>query len=142
MSEQLVVFSINEEEYALPVNRVREITKLNSITPLPDCPSYIKGILNLRGKAIPVFDIHRRLGLRRSHCPLALIAEVDGTMLGLAVNSVKEVSVLDNLQPPPPMVTTPFISGIINIPGRIIMLLKLESLIGDEEQIMLGKIAG
>ncbi len=142
MSEQLVVFGLNNEEYALLVSAVREITKLEDITHVPDTPSYIKGIINLRGKAIPVIDIHRRLGLPRSRCSLALIAEIGGITLGLAVNEVKEVSTLGEVQPAPPIVSTPLIEGIINIPNRLIMVLKLESLIGVEEQLLLDKVAG
>ncbi len=141
MSEQLVVFYLDKEEYALPVNAVREITKLSEITPVPDSPPYLKGIINLRGKAIPVIDIHQRLGLRRSYCTFALISEVNGTEFGFAVNSVKEVSILGNVQPPPPIVTTPFITGLINLPGRLVMLLNIQSIIGNEEQFLLKDLA-
>ncbi len=142
MSEQLVVFGLNNEEYALLVGAVREITKLEDITHVPDMPPYIKGIINLRGKAIPVIDIHQRLGLRRSRCTLALIAEIEGITLGLAVNEVKEVNTLGEVQPAPPLVSTPLIEGIINIPNRLIMVLRLESIIGLDEQQVLEKIAG
>jgi purine-binding chemotaxis protein CheW len=141
MAQQFVVFQLNNEEYALPVHAVREITKLTDITPVPHSPAYVKGIINLRGIAMPVIDIHRRLEIPRSHCTLGLIAEVNGNPLCLAVNEVKEVSVLGDIQPPPQIVTSNFIVGIVNLPDRLVMMLRLDSIVSDEECQALAVLA-
>lgn len=141
MPEQLVVFTLHEEEFALPVTLVREITRIDEVINVPDSPPYIKGIINLRGKAIPVVDIHNRLGLSSSHCRVALISEVNGITIGLTVDGVKEVSTLGEVQAPPTMMCSQFVTGIINIPPRMVMVLDLDSLIGSDDQVVLTRIA-
>lgn len=140
MAEQLVVFNLNEEEYALPVHLVKEITKIEKVTPVPEAPAYVKGIINLRGRSIPLLDMHQRLSLGNSNVQTALIAEVGGTTVGLAVDNVKEVSVLGEAVPTPSIVNTPLINGIINIPGRIVILLELANLVADSERLKLESL--
>lgn len=126
MSQQLVVFDLDGGEYALPVTVVREIAKLGSLIPIPDSLPFLKGMIYQRGEAIPVVDLHARLGLEQSHCPFALIVEGGGArLLALAVNSVKGVSVLGEIQAAPNMVSTPCVSGLIKLPDRVIIVLDL-----------------
>lgn len=147
MGVQTVIFSLGKEEYGMPIEVVREITRLAEVRPIPEAPAYVQGLINLRGKALPVIDLHTRFGVpapareeldkpgeRTSEGnSLALIAEVAGALVGFAVDKVLEVSILDNILPPPPLVTAPFIAGIVNLPNRIIMQLAPEKILDPDE---------
>lgn len=148
MSSQVVIFALGQEEYGMPIEVVREITRLQEVRPIPQAPAYVRGLINLRGQAIPLIDLHVRFGIgsvpsglagsgkeegKQEENSFALITEVQGSLVGFAVDQVREVRVLDNVVPPPPLVTAPFIGGIVNLPDRIIMQLHPERILGNDE---------
>ena len=127
----------------MPIEVVREITRLGEVRPIPKAPSYVKGLINLRGVAIPLIDLHIRFGIARTEpsdesgernaFAFAIITEVQGNLVGFAVDQVREVRVLDNVVPPPPLVTAPFIGGVVNLPDRIIIQLVPERILEERE---------
>lgn len=144
MGKQVVIFALGQEEYAMPIEIVREITRLDNVRPIPQAPAYVMGLINIRGTAIPLIDLHSRFGIAKNEVDalakgnssadnLALITEVNGEAVAFSVDQVREVSVLDQIAPPPPLVTAPFIGGIVNLPGRIIMCLIPEMILGKDE---------
>jgi purine-binding chemotaxis protein CheW len=144
LASQVVIFSLGQEEYGMPIGVVREITRLGDIRPIPQSPNYVKGLINIRGTAIPLIDLHIRFGVESSgkvsgmedsltENLFALITEVDNNLIGFAVDQVKEVRVLENIAPPPPLVTSAFIDGIVNLPDRIIMLVNPERILESDE---------
>lgn len=148
MAVQVVIFTLGEEEYAVPIDVVREITRLGEVRAIPQAPSYIRGLINLRGKAIPLIDLHVRFGingvqqkenareLENIDLPenaFALIAEIHGSEVGFAVDQVREVRILENIVPPPPLVTASFIGGVVNLPDRIIIQLVPEQILESAE---------
>lgn len=143
MGNQVVIFGLGQEEYGMPIEIVREITRLGDIRPIPKAPDYVKGLINLRGSAIPLIDLHVRFGVERSRTAgyesessnedFALITEVNGDLVGFAVDQVKEVRILEDVAPPPTLVTAPFIGGIVNLPDRIIMVLVPDKILDKEE---------
>lgn len=145
MGSQVVVFALGQEEYGIPIEVVREITRLGDVRPIPQAPDYVKGLINIRGVAIPMIDLHVRFGINSGGLvsgkegealienEFALITEVDGNLVGFAVDQVKEVRILETIAPPPPLVTAPFIGGIVNLPDRIIMHLIPERILEKEE---------
>lgn len=138
MAVQVVVFTLGEEEYAMPIEVVREITRLGEVRTIPQAPAYVRGLINLRDKAIPLIDLHVRFGIDSSASPenqniFALITEVHGNHVGFAVDQVREVRILENIVPPPPLVTAPFIGGIVNLPDRIIIQLIPEQILEGSE---------
>ncbi|MEL1134265.1 chemotaxis protein CheW [Desulfitobacterium sp. THU1] len=142
MANQVVIFELGQEEYGMPIEIVREITRLENIRPIPKAPEYVKGLINLRGSAIPLIDLHVRFGVAHKKAAVnnaesvddfALITEVDGFPVGFAVDQVKEVRILEEMAPPPPLVTAPFIGGIVNLPDRIIMILIPDRILEQEE---------
>jgi len=135
---QVVVFTLGQEEYAMPIEVVREITRLSEVRSIPQAPAYVRGLINLRGKAIPLVDLHVRFGIDSSASLeeqniFALITEVHGNQVGFAVDQVREVRILENIVPPPPLVTAPFIGGIVNLPDRIIIQLIPEQILESSE---------
>jgi purine-binding chemotaxis protein CheW len=151
MAVQVVVFSLGQEEYAMPIEVVLEITRLDEVVKIPQAPSYVCGLINLRGIAVPLIDLHVRFGIDRTEDSMgdstmpqdafALITEVQGTYIGFAVDQVREVRILESIDPPPLLVTSPFIAGIVNLRDRIIIQLIPEQILGSNEVQGLSKIA-
>lgn len=139
MAGQVVIFTLEEEEYALPIEIIQEIIRADGITPIPEAPDYVLGSMDVRGQAIPVIDLRSRFGLPPAKVGMpetenfALIANIQGNTVGLMVDQVREVRMLKEVLPPPVLVTVPFIGGVANFDGRIVMQLVSESLLSDEE---------
>lgn len=137
----------------MPIEVVREITRLDNVRPIPQAPAYVMGLINIRGSAIPLIDLHSRFGIAKEKVlvsaegevgvdhKLALITEVDGDTVAFSVDQVREVSVLDQIAAPPQLVTAPFIGGIVNLPDRIIMCLIPERILEKEELQGLHQLA-
>jgi len=95
---QVVVFSIDNEEYAVPISDVREIVKTAEITPVPNSPDFVKGIVNLRGEIVVVVDLEIRFHLTRQQKEGEIrqqhivVVEHDGSVFGLLVDEVSEVA--------------------------------------------------
>ena len=145
MAVQVVVFTLGQEEYAMPIEVVREITRLEEVRTIPKAPSYVKGLINIRGMAIPLVDLHVRFGIDPTKLTtessdqqeikntFALITEVHGNYVGFAVDQVREVRILETIDAPPPLVTAPFIGGVVNLSDRIIILLIPEQILESNE---------
>ncbi|MDR3600684.1 MAG: chemotaxis protein CheW [Desulfosporosinus sp.] len=147
MAVQVVIFTLGQEEYAMPIEVVREITRLGEVRAVPQAPAYVRGLINLRGLAIPLIDLHVRFGINgdngekviTSDDPtltknvFALITEVHGSFVGFAVDQVREVRILENIVPPPALITAAFIGGIVNLPDRIIIQLIPEQILESNE---------
>lgn len=152
MAVQVVVFALGQEEYAMPIEVVREITRLGEVRGIPQAPSYVRGLINLRDKAIPIIDLHVRFGISDTNVTadspvspvelntFALITEVHGDYVGFAVDQVREVRILENIVPPPPLVTAHFIGGIVNLPDRIIIQLIPEQILQSNEVQRLSQL--
>jgi purine-binding chemotaxis protein CheW len=144
MGVQVVIFTLGQEEYAMPIEMVREIIRLGEVRAIPQAPAYVRGLINLRDKSIPIIDLHVRFGINGEKSTtsedttltkntFALIAEIHGNQLGFAVDQVREVLILENIVAPPPLVAAPFIGGIVNLPDRIIIQLLPERILDSNE---------
>ncbi|MGC4113126.1 MAG: chemotaxis protein CheW [Myxococcales bacterium] len=129
-----------EETYALELGRVREIAKVPPITEVPRAPSFVMGVMNLRGEVMPVFDLHKRLGLVR-HAPCnrgsrIIVVETGKGPAGLLVEAVEQVVRLrpSTIEAPPPGlgagVESDYIVGIGRQKDRMFVLLNLQSVLG------------
>ncbi|NLL51530.1 MAG: purine-binding chemotaxis protein CheW [Peptococcaceae bacterium] len=134
MDLQTVIFTLGNEEYGLPVQSVQEITLLENIHPIPQAPTYIQGLINIRGQALPIVDLHRKFDLQNiASNSLVIIVEINDNLIGLAVDEVKEIRTFEKIEPRPYLVTVPFINGIINLEDRMIIMLNPQSLLEDQE---------
>ncbi|PIP27410.1 MAG: hypothetical protein COX30_02000 [Candidatus Moranbacteria bacterium CG23_combo_of_CG06-09_8_20_14_all_39_10] len=92
---QLVVFRLDEEEYAMPVEDVQVVINMTEITPVPNSPSFVAGLINLRGKVIPVIDLEKRFGLQRNNSNIELkhivVIDIPNSSFGVIVDEVIEV---------------------------------------------------
>lgn len=134
---ELLTFQLAEQEYSLDIMSVREIRGWTKTTPLPHAPSYMKGVINLRGTVLPVMDLSERLGLKpQEHTDRNVIIVVnhDDVMTGLLVDAVSDIVALtaDDLQPPPEMqasTSVNVVSAITLIDERMIRVLDLSSIV-------------
>ncbi len=154
-SFQAVTFALmdnqKKEEYAIPIEQVREIRAVESITKIPKAKSYVKGIMNLRGLIIPVIDVKEKLGLgsdgkSNSTKQRILVAEVSGTLTGLLVDEVDQVMRLQtkDIEAAPQSVLEShnYIKGIAKINNKLIVLLDVIKLLEDTSSVINEVIGG
>ena len=97
VTAQLVVFRLDEQEYALPVERVSEVLRMVAIAPVPDAPAWVPGVINLRGRVVTVVDLRTRLGLPAAAYDLTtpiIVAETGAGHVGLVADAVTELLTL------------------------------------------------
>lgn len=128
-SEQFVVFSLNNEEYAVPVLSVAEVVPKLEITPFPDAPDYIIGLTNLRGKILPVLDLEKKFQLASTsgaHKHIMVAESEQEIQFGILVDQVEEVIKIPTtyIQPSPEMLKSKI--GAEYLPGVIILESKRE----------------
>lgn len=136
--QQLVVFKLAEEEYAVSILQVQEIKRMTEITRVPHTPEYLKGVLNLRGSVLPVIDLKKRLGLPQKEYTedtRIIIVKTNDIAVGLIVDAVSEVTAVrgDQIEPPQAVsgnIGENYISGVGKLENRLLILLKLDELIG------------
>ncbi len=137
---QLVSFHVGEEEFGLDILRVQEIIRIQPLTRVPNLPEYIDGVINLRGKVIPVIGLRKRLGLEKQSADKRtriVVVDVHGQVLGFVVDSVSEVLRIhtDTVEPTPRLgkVERDYISGVGKLESRLLLLLDLERLMSETE---------
>ncbi len=134
MEIQLVVFSLAGEDFGVPIAKVREINRLVPITAIPKAPPGVLGIINLRGKVIPVVSLRERFGFEKSATDDAtriVVSEIGSETVGFVVDAVTEVLRLDDasIEPAPESaagVDAAFLKGIGKVGERLIIILDLE----------------
>jgi purine-binding chemotaxis protein CheW len=136
-----LTFSLAAEEYGLPVLKVREIIKIMDITTVPQVPGHVKGVINLRGKVIPIIDIRLKFGLPVAEytertCIIVVEVELDArrVMLGVIVDSVSEVLNIaaEEIEETPDFgerFETPYMQGVAKIKGTVKILLDLDRIL-------------
>ncbi|MCL0083807.1 chemotaxis protein CheW, partial [Thermodesulfovibrionales bacterium] len=138
---QLVTFTLDKEEYAVDIFKVQEINRMTEITRVPNSPPQMEGVINLRGKVIPVVNLRKRFGLtpkdNDEHSRI-MIMDIQSITIGFVMDSVSEVLRVPSsiVEPTPPMATnisTEFIKGIAKMEERLIIILDMDRLIGKEE---------
>ncbi|NMC48556.1 MAG: purine-binding chemotaxis protein CheW [Desulfovibrio sp.] len=144
---QLVTFSIGEEEFGVDILKVQEIIRMMEITKVPRAPDVVEGVINLRGKVIPIIDLRKRFGLStRDHDKHTriIVIEINNMIVGFVVDSVSEVLRIpsNTVEPPPPVVSgleSEYISGVGKLEDRLLILLDLDRLLsGEEREVLTG----
>jgi len=163
-SFKLVVFELDKEEYAVEITELQEIINIPEITPVPNAPKFIKGILNLRGKISVVVDLEKRFDLVREFENKeegnVIITEVEGNNFGVIVDKVSEIITVQtaNIQPTPALISTKihvdYLKGVVVIDdkeaknkekteadnSRLLILLDLKRMLKEEELLKFGKV--
>ncbi|MEG2172024.1 MAG: chemotaxis protein CheW [Desulfovibrionaceae bacterium] len=145
---QLVTFSIGEEEFGVDILKVQEIIRTMEITKVPRAPEFVEGVINLRGKVIPIIDLRRRFGLDfkpHDKDTRIIVIEINNIVVGFVVDAVSEVLRIptNTVEPPPPVVAgvdSDYISGVGKLQDRLLILLDLDKLLSSEDLDMLGNV--
>lgn len=144
-----LTFILNEEIYGIEILKVREIIGLMDITNVPQTPDYMKGVINLRGKVIPVIDLRLKFSMQEEEHTqetCVIVVEVDGTSIGIIVDSVSEVSDIGGkeIEVAPRFgqgIDTSFIMGLGKVKEKIIILLDIETVLSAEELEMVEQLS-
>lgn len=139
---QLVVFELGGELYGVEISRVHEIIRLQTVTRVPRAPTFVEGVINLRGKVIPVVDLRRRFGLpsaEHTRASRIVVVEIGDQVVGIIVDGVSEVLRVSEstVEPPSPVVAgidSEYIHGIAKLPERLVILLDLDRVLAREER--------
>ncbi|HZU38969.1 MAG TPA: chemotaxis protein CheW [Gemmataceae bacterium] len=138
---QYLTFKLREEEYGIEILRVQEIKGFSRITPLPNTPSYLKGVLNLRGTVVPIVDLRTKFSLPETaydRFTVIIVVTVGKKVVGLVVDAVSDVLniVPDEVAAAPELgagIDTSFMTGMAKAGDKLITLLNVEKLVNHEE---------
>ncbi|MGZ3780945.1 MAG: chemotaxis protein CheW [Pseudobdellovibrionaceae bacterium] len=138
---QYLTFQLMAEQYGVPIETVREINQFGEITPVPRTPDYVKGVMNLRGKIIPVVNLRIKFGMEpqdttRDTCIIVIDTEIG--QVGMIVDSVKEVVALEESQIEPSPVlgnehAMSFVRGMGKVDSRVVILVDIVSAFSAEQ---------
>ena len=145
---QLIVFHLGDEEFGADIAQVREIIRKGTVTSIPDSPDFIKGVTNVRGEIAVVIDLKRRFFLRTkkdTEEKHIVMTEQDKNLFGLMVDEVSEVLRIPEkeIKTTPELVTRIdriYISGVLTLENRLIMILDLKKVLSEEELAKLSEI--
>ena len=147
--DKFLTFTVGKEDYGLEIYHVTEIIGIQKITEVPDMPDYVKGVINLRGKVIPIMDVRKRFKFAEREYDdrtCIVVVNINDTSLGLVVDTVKEVSDIPekDIQPPPEIAEGNrqfFISGLGKIDEEVKILLDAEKLLSKSDLSNVSSVA-
>ena len=150
-ASQYLTFTLDKEQFAVDISKVREVLEFTSVTKVPRTPEFMRGVINLRGSVVPVVDLRLKFGLSRTEQSIdtcVIITEVESKgeklVLGALADSVQEVIELEpgSIEPPPRLgtrVNIDFIRGMGKRDEKFLILLDLDRVLTTEE---LHEVAG
>ena len=146
---KFLTFALGTEEYGIEILKVREIIGLMDITTVPQTPDYMKGVINLRGKVIPVIDLRLKFSMledEHTQETCVIVVEVNNAQIGIIVDSVSEVLDIKSteIEDAPSFgqgIDTDFIMGLGKTKEKIIILLDIEEVLSSEELEMVKQHA-
>jgi len=143
MLNQLVAFTLNGQAYALRLARVRQVVRMVEVTPLPQAPDIVLGVVSLHGTVVPVFSLRRRLGLVEGETNISdhlIVADTEGRSVALVVDAVngvverstEEITVVESIVP-----GADYVEGIAKIENGMLFIHNLDRFLSQPEQIQL-----
>ena len=147
---QLIVFHLEDEEFGVPISEVREIIATGPVTPIPNSPKFIVGVINVRGEVPVVIDLKERFNLRKKkeiESKHIVLTEQDKSLFGLLVDEVTEVLRVEEstITKAPDLVARiheDYIKGLLTIDNRLILLLDLAKILSEEHLERYTDISG
>ena len=145
---QLVVFELGDESYGVDISRVQDINRMQEITEIPHAPESVVGVINLRGRVIPVIDLRKRFGLPEAvHTKdtRIVVVHLEGNLIGVIVDAVSQVLRIpaDIVEPPSPVlagVDSRYLRGIAKLDDRLVILLDLDFVLSRREQEAISEV--
>lgn len=151
-SGKFLTFFLDDEEYGIYIHKVKEIIGIMDITPIPKTPEFIRGVINLRGKIIPVLDLRLKFNLSKKEynqrtCIIVVEIILSGTpkLMGIIVDTVSEVVNItkEEIEAPPQYdskVEEGFLKGMGKVKDKVVLLLEIEKVLGSEELGLIKEI--
>ncbi|TCS82960.1 chemotaxis protein CheW [Tepidibacillus fermentans] len=144
---KVIVFRLDSEEYGVDVQQVKSIERMEHITRVPNTPSFVKGVINLRGVIIPIIDLRNRLGISEKEyndSTRIIIVHVEEMEVGLIVDAANDViDIPDSAIEPPPKVVggveAVYLRGVAKLTNRLLILLNLDKILNADELKQLEK---
>lgn len=139
-SQQFLTFTLSGEEYGVEILRVQEIKGFTAVTPIPNAPAFVKGVMNLRGTVVPVFDLRLKFGMSTKEYDrftVIVVVNVGARVVGLVVDAVSDVLDIasDAIDTSPDLggaVDTTILQGIARNGDRLVTLLDIDRVVGAE----------
>jgi len=145
---QLVVFELGDESYGVDISRVQDINRMQEITEIPHAPESVVGVINLRGRVIPVIDLRKRFGLPdavHTKDTRIVVVHLDDNLIGVIVDAVSQVLRIpaDIVEPPSPVlagVDSRYLRGIAKLDEKLVILLDLDFVLSRREQEAISEV--
>lgn len=150
LNVKVIVFNLNNEEYALPVEHVGAIERLHPITRVPGTAKYVKGVINLRGVIIPIIDLRLRFDLEETELTdesRIIIVKMDNLEVGIIVDNANDVIDIsrDIIEEPPEVigsVDVDYVEGVAKLDERLLVLLNLDLVLAQEDSKLFPNVEG
>jgi purine-binding chemotaxis protein CheW len=145
---QLVSFKLGNEEFGIDIGRVQEINMMMQLTKIPNSNRFIEGVVNLRGKIVPVVNLRERLGLSKKaddSKTKIIVSDINNRLIGYIVDEVNEVLRISKsiIEPTPEIISgvnSDLFEGVAKLEGRLLILLNLDKLLSSTEINQLQQI--
>ncbi|OHD53569.1 MAG: chemotaxis protein CheW [Spirochaetes bacterium GWF1_51_8] len=146
-STKYLIFNINDEDYGIPISKIREVIRFVKITPIHEASEFLKGVINLRGKIIPIIDMRAKFGLQErdySDRTVFIIVDILGVKeiynLGISVDAVQDVVDLkeEDMEKTPDIglrLKSQYLEGIAKVGERMIMMLNMDRILSSDEVV-------
>lgn len=148
-TDRRIVFKLADEHYAVDIRKVKEIIKVMHITRVPKSAPYVEGVINLRGRVLPVLNLRKRFNMPETEGSTKrfLVVEHNGALVGLIVDAVDEVlEFTEDMVLPPPLLSRTFnrefLEGIVKRQDDIVILLSIEKLLDKEIERLRSNASG
>ena len=136
-THQFLTFALGQEEYGVEILKIQEIKGFSAITPLPNAPAYIRGVLNLRGTIVPIVDLRKKFGMPEeayTKFTVIVVVQVRGKIMGFIVDAVSDVLTVtgSDIQPTPDLhgqVDTSFLNGLAKAGEKLVILLDIDKVL-------------
>lgn len=138
-TSQFLTFAVNDQDFGIEILRVQEIKNFTRVTPIPNMPACVKGVMNLRGTVVPIVDLRSKFNMPSAEYDqftVIIVVNVSGRVMGLVVDAVSDVLDIspDAIEGPPNLgeADTSFIMGLAKAEDQIVTLLDIEQLLADQ----------
>jgi len=146
---EYLTFVLGEEEYGLEILKVQEIRGYDAVTQIANTPEFIKGVVNLRGKIVPIVDLRIKFHLGKvqyDEFTVVIILNLNGRVVGIVVDGVSDVMALkdDQIRDVPSLVTsidTKYIVGLATVEAQMLILVDIEQLMSSQEMALIDSVA-
>ena len=146
---RFLTFTLENNVYGIPIKFVTEIIGMQKVTPVPETPDFLKGIINLRGKIVPLVDVRLKFGkpeIKYNERTCVIVVEVDNLSVGLIVDLVDDVLTIANDKIAPPPVGTGgydnrYIEGIGQVEDQVVLLLNAAKILKSDEIALMEEVA-